>query len=387
MVKFSQKFGGKKMENSQVKNETDWVNAAFLIGTPLLTILFVILYLKIDGFNLTILIPTLILYFITGISITAGYHRLFSHRSFKAHPIVKFIFLVFGAATFQNSALKWSTDHRRHHLECDTDEDPYSITKGFFHAHFGWLLIKEKEKYKDKFAADLLNDPLVLLQHKFYLPLSIVVGFGLPIYLGYLMGSVLGGIAIVALFRIVFVHHMTFFINSLCHVVGTQPYSDSNTAKDSPIMALFTYGEGYHNFHHFFQTDFRNGIRFFDFDPTKWTISLLSYLGLAWDLKRTPKEDIIKAKILMDGKRLERKWANSAEVKAKFQQLIADLTANLDKIKNFKKELRADVKRKNQARIFEMKKNIELAKVNFKYKLKELSYLKKRIRLSPNLNR
>lgn len=375
------------MENSQVKNQTDWVNAAFLIGTPLLTIFFVILYLKIDGFNPTILIPTLILYFITGISITAGYHRLFSHRSFKAHPIVKFIFLVFGAATFQNSALKWCTDHRRHHLECDTDEDPYSITKGFFHAHFGWLLIKEKEKYKDKFAPDLLNDPLVLLQHKFYLPLCIIVGFGLPIYLGYLMGSVLGGIAIVALFRIVFVHHMTFFINSLCHMVGTQPYSDTNTAKDSPIMALFTYGEGYHNFHHYFQTDFRNGIRFFDFDPTKWTISLLSYLGLAWDLKRTPSEDIIKAKILMDGKRLERKWANSAEVKAKFQQLIADLTSNLDKIKNFKKELRADVSRKNQARILEMKKNIELAKVNFKYKLKELSYLKKRIRLSPNLNR
>jgi stearoyl-CoA desaturase (Delta-9 desaturase) len=374
------------MENSQVKNQTDWINAIFLISTPILTILFVILYLKIDGFNPTILIPTLILYFITGISITAGYHRLFSHRSFKAHPLVKAIFLIFGAATFQNSALKWCTDHRRHHLECDTDEDPYSITKGFFHAHFGWLLIKEKEKYKDKFAPDLVNDPLVLLQHKFYLPLCIIVGFGLPIYLGYLMGSVLGGIAIVALFRIVFVHHMTFFINSLCHMVGTQPYSDLNTAKDSPVMAVFTYGEGYHNFHHQFQTDFRNGIRFYDFDPTKWTISLLSFLGLAWDLKKTPQEDIIKAKIMMDGKRLERKYFHSQEIKKKFQSLISDMAINLDRIKTFKKELQMNTKRKNQERILEIKKNIELAKVNLKYKLKELSYLKKRIRLSTNLN-
>ncbi|MFI5391783.1 MAG: fatty acid desaturase, partial [Bacteriovoracales bacterium] len=216
--------------------------------------------------------------------------------------------------------------------------------------------------------------------------LSIIVGFGLPIYLGYLMGSVLGGIAIVALFRIVFVHHMTFFINSLCHMLGSQPYSDTNTAKDSPVMALFTYGEGYHNFHHYFQTDFRNGIRFFDFDPTKWTISFLSFLGLAWDLKRTPKEDIIKAKILMDGKRLERKWASSEEIKAKFQHLILDLSTNLDKIKNFKKELRDEFKRKNQQRILEIKKNIALAKVNIKFKLKELSYLKKRFRPNPNLN-
>lgn len=374
------------MENSQVKNQTDWINAIFLISTPLLTILFVILYVKIDGFNATILIPTLILYFITGISITAGYHRLFSHRSFKAHPVVKAIFLIFGAATFQNSALKWCTDHRRHHQECDTDEDPYSIKKGFFHAHFGWLLIKEQEKYKNKFAPDLLNDPLVLLQHKFYLPLCILVGFGLPIYLGYLMGSILGGIAIIALFRTVFVHHMTFFINSLCHMVGTQPYSDSNTAKDSPVMAIFTYGEGYHNFHHQFQTDFRNGIRFYDFDPTKWTISALSFLGLAWDLKTTPQEDIIKAKILMDGKRLERKYFQSQEIKKKFQSIITDLTAILDGIKTFKKELQIDTKRKNQQRILEIKKNIELAKVNFKYKLKELSYLKKRLRFSPNTN-
>jgi stearoyl-CoA desaturase (delta-9 desaturase) len=331
----------------QEKNQTDWINAAFLLGTPILTVLFVFLYLKIDGFNPNILIPTVILYLITGLSITAGYHRLFSHRSYKANPVVRLIFLVFGAATFQNSALKWCTDHRRHHQECDT---------------------------------------LVLFQHKFYLPLSIIVGFGLPIYLGYLMGSVLGGIAIVALFRIVFVHHMTFFINSLCHMLGSQPYSDTNSAKDSPVMALFTYGEGYHNFHHHFQTDFRNGIRFFDFDPTKWTISFLSFLGLAWDLKRTPKEDIIKAKILMDGKRLDRKWASSEEIKAKFQHLILDLSNNLDKIKTFKKELRAEFKRKNQQRILEIKKNIALAKVNIKYKLKELSYLKKRFRPNPNLN-
>ena len=179
---------------------------------------------------------------------------------------------------------------------------------------------------------------------------------------------------------------MTFFINSLCHMFGTQPYSDLNTAKDSPVMAVFTYGEGYHNFHHQFQTDFRNGVRFFDFDPTKWTISLLSYLGLAWDLKKTPDEDILKAKILMDGKRLDRKWSHSQEIKKKFNNLISDLANTLDGIKSYKKELQANTKRKNQQRLLEIKKNIELAKVNFKYKFKELSYLKKRLSLSSNLN-
>ncbi len=374
------------MNYIQEKNETDWINTIFLLSTPVLTVVFIYLYVKIDGFNPSIFIPFFIMYLCTGLSVTAGYHRLFSHRSYKAHPFVKAFFLIFGAATFQNSALKWCTDHRRHHLECDTEEDPYNINKGFFWAHFGWLLVKEKEKYKNKFAPDLLNDPLVLFQHKFYLPISIIIGFGLPMLIGYFMGSVLGGLAIVALFRIVFVHHMTFFINSLCHVLGSQPYSDLNTAKDSPIMALVTYGEGYHNFHHHFQTDYRNGIRFFDFDPTKWVISFMSLVGLAWDLKRTPDEDILKAKILMDGKRLDRKWSSSHEIKAKFGHLISELAANLDKIKSFKKELQADVKRKNQQRILELRKNIELAKINFKYKLKELSYLKKRLRPVQNMN-
>jgi stearoyl-CoA desaturase (delta-9 desaturase) len=367
------------MDKSILK-KIDWVILTFFVLTPIFTVLFLYLYLKIDGFNPYILIPTIIYYFFTGMSITTGYHRLFSHRSYKTGPVVKLFFLLFGAGAFQNSVLKWCTDHRRHHLKVDQDEDPYNINKGFFWAHMGWLFVKEEDQYKDKFAQDLENDPLIYWQHKYITSISIFMAFILPAIIGYFMGSVLGGIAIIGLLRMVFVHHVTFFINSLCHMVGYQTYTDTNTAKDSPIMALFTYGEGYHNFHHYFQTDYRNGIKWYQYDPTKWVIKTLEFFGLAWDLKLTPQEDILKAKLIMDAKRLDQKLAptHSQELKQKIDNLLSELSAMLDSIKKTKKELKlyAETK-KNELAMFEVKRKLAEAKVNFKFKLKEYTYIKK----------
>ena len=125
-------------------NNMDWVNTLFLTLTPILAVGLISLYVMKDGFDPMILIPTVLMYFISGLSITAGYHRLFSHKAYKANPVIKFVLLLFGAGAFQNSALKWCTDHRRHHTFCEKDEDPYNIKEGFFWAHMGWVMVKEE---------------------------------------------------------------------------------------------------------------------------------------------------------------------------------------------------------------------------------------------------
>lgn len=279
------------MEN---KTKIDWVNTLFLTLTPIAAIVLSYYHFKIDGFMPSMFVAALCFTILCGMSITVGYHRLYSHKAFEASAPVKLLLLIFGAAAFQNSLLKWGSDHRVHHTHCDKDKDPYNINKGFFWAHMGWILVKEPSKFKEEFpmSKDLLRDPLVMWQHKYYLPIAVIAGIILPAFVGYLLGSLLGGLAIIAFARIVFVHHSTFFINSLCHMVGTTPYSESHTAKDSPLMALFTFGEGYHNFHHTFQADYRNGIKWHHFDPGKWLIWSLDKIGLASKLKRVPDSTI-----------------------------------------------------------------------------------------------
>jgi stearoyl-CoA desaturase (Delta-9 desaturase) len=282
---------------TEKKMKIDWVNTLFLTLSPIAAVILCWSFFKGHGMDYGQLGMAVFFYFLTGLSITAGYHRMLSHRAYNAHPIVKFVLLVFGAAAFQNSALKWCADHRIHHRHVDHDKDPYNINKGFFHAHIGWIFFKEQDK-DPQYPKDLMNDKLVMWQHKYYLAIAVVAGMVLPAVLGhFLFGSALGGFALSGIARIVFVHHCTFFINSLAHMVGTRPYTEENTARDSGIIAIFSYGEGYHNYHHIFPTDYRNGIRWFHFDPTKWLVKSLSYVGLTYDLKKVPEKLITQAKL------------------------------------------------------------------------------------------
>jgi stearoyl-CoA desaturase (delta-9 desaturase) len=137
---------------------------------------------------------------------------------------------------------------------------------------------------------------LVALQHRFIHPLMFLVGFGLPTLIGYAWNGPLGalsGFLILGVLRVVCVQHTTFFINSLCHTIGNRPYSSRCSARDSWLMALFTFGEGYHNYHHEFQHDYRNGVKPWQFDPTKWAIWTMSKLGLASKLRTVPEEKIL----------------------------------------------------------------------------------------------
>lgn len=281
-------------------DRVNWSTSIFLAAINVSAVTAVPLYLWKNGLDLFQVFLFLFFYTATGLSITLGYHRLFSHLSFKASKPVKLATLIFGACAFENSALNWCSDHRKHHKHVDHDDDPYDISKGFFWAHIGWLLFKLGPEQPMDNVNDLKRDPLVMWQHRWCLPLAFGVGLALPAAAGYLWSGptgALGAFLLAGVLRVFAVQHSTFFINSMCHTVGHRPYSTKCSARDSAVMALFTFGEGYHNYHHEFQHDYRNGVRLSNFDPTKWVIWTLSKLGLVSDLRRVPEEKILLAEM------------------------------------------------------------------------------------------
>lgn len=296
----------------------EWVTSAFLIGTAFLSLTVVPWFLwtqfnlpvdaanKVHGWGFVWAL-FVFYYYATGFGITLGYHRLFSHISFKAKWPVKLFVLLFGAASFENSAHDWCADHRIHHKHVDEDEDPYDISKGFFYAHIGWLLFRLKPPVTITNVKDLEADPLVMWQHRYVQWIGAFVGFVVPAILGYGFAKIMGytnpgmtalaAFLIAGLLRTVVVQQGTFCINSLCHMIGRQPYSTDHSARDSGLVALLTFGEGYHNYHHEFQHDYRNGVKGWQFDPTKWIIWTLSKVGLTEDLRRVPDSRIMAAEL------------------------------------------------------------------------------------------
>ena len=285
--------------------ELNWVNTLTLLGTPVLAVVGCWSYSRGEGILWQDWVLFLGMYMLTGFSITAGYHRLFAHKTYQCHPAVEWFFLLFGAAGYQNSALEWSAQHRTHHREVDTDGDPYNAQRGFFWAHMGWVFFKARPDPEFRTVPDLLKNPRVMLQHRYCLRLGLVVGIGLPTLVGAAYGSALGGFWVGGVLRLVALHHSTFLINSAAHFFGTQPYNDASSARDSAWLALFTMGEGYHNFHHSFQGDYRNGVLWYHWDPSKWLIAGLQRVGLAWRLRRTSELAITRARLRMARKATE----------------------------------------------------------------------------------
>ena len=268
------------------------------------------------GYSLATVLCATFLVAANGMSITAGYHRLWSHRAYEAHWLVRLPLLVFGTMAIQNSVLIWSANHRVHHRFCDNnDVDPYSAGRGFWYSHIGWMLRNYPSAEPDfSLVKDLERDPMLRFQHRYYLPLVLLTNFGIPVALGLYFGDFWGMLLLAGVTRLVISHHVTFFINSLAHMWGTQPYNDRNSAKDNPVLAFLTYGEGYHNFHHHFLHDYRNAIRWWQWDPTKWFIWALSKLGLTHSLRRTPDVTIQRAVVEMQLRRLGAGAAASADV-------------------------------------------------------------------------
>jgi len=276
-----------------------WLNVLLFLISFILAVVITPWYGYQQGYAIEHWIWLVVAFSFCNLSITAGYHRLWSHKTYQAHPVLRVIFALGGAFALQNSALHWSSDHRVHHKHVDNnDKDPYSAKRGFWFSHIGWMLRHYNQDTYNDYAncRDLQKDWVVMWQHKHYLLLAIATNIGIPILLGIVYQDIIGMLLIVGALRLVLSHHTTFFINSLAHIWGKQPYTDKNTARDNGVLAFFTFGEGYHNFHHIFENDYRNGIYWWQYDPTKWLIKSFHYIGLAEKLRITPQIKIEQAK-------------------------------------------------------------------------------------------
>lgn len=309
-------------------------NSLVLIATPLVALIAVPWYgftVGFDGFEWTMFFLYLMF---TGTGITAGYHRLWSHRAFEAHWLLRAWLAFWGAVSVQNTILHWCSDHRNHHKHVDDyDLDPYSASRGFWFSHIGWILFNYQSGDDDfSNVKDLQKDPIVRFQHRYYLALTVLGNVGLPLILGFFHGKLWGTFLLAGMLRLVLNHHFTFFINSLAHIWGSRPYELGNSARDNGLLALVTYGEGYHNYHHRFQYDYRNGVRWWQFDPTKWMVRLCAWMGLAKGLKIVRREQIEKARLAVQLKRaiarletLENSEDFRDKLELQYQQFLAAL--------------------------------------------------------------
>ena len=228
--------------------------------------------------------------------IIKGYHRLWTHKSYRACLPIRCFLAFVGAGQLQWSIVWWSTHHRAHHRYLDTDKDPYNARRGLFYSHVGWIIGMTPSTWGKVDVSDVKADPVAVWQQRYYIPIAILSGLVVPAIIAHVgWHDWVGGFFYAGVVRIYFYLQVTFLVNSLAHYAGTQSYSTDNTSRDNLFVALFTSGEGYHNFHHRFPADYRNGVHVLAWDPTKWFIWSCTRLGLASRLRRTPQREIESA--------------------------------------------------------------------------------------------
>jgi len=284
-----------------------WPTTLFLITTPLIA-----LYgFATTEIQLATAIVTLFSYFFGGLGITMGYHRYWAHRSYEAKTPVRVALLIMGSSAFEGSIIWWARDHRAHHRFSDTDKDPYGVDKGLLWAHVIWMMVtQDSSKIGKVDVTDLEQDPLVQWQDRNYYWIAFLTGWLIPICIcGFGWGDWRGGFFYAAIFRTVVVMQATFCINSLAHHMGSTTFADQRSSRDNYITSLITFGEGYHNFHHEFPSDYRNGVRYHYYDPSKWLIYILSLVGLTYNMKRFSSNEIEKGALQMEMKKLDQRKA------------------------------------------------------------------------------
>jgi len=237
------------------------------------------------------------MYAITAVGITVGYHRLFTHRSFETNSVVQFVLAILGSMAVEGPLLKWVAVHRRHHQHSDTQEDPHSphaqgdgflgLFRGLWHSHMGWFFEPDSPDLphyvKDLHQSRVLRTASVLF------PLWATIGLVIPAALGGLLTGtwmgVLTGLLWGGLARVFLVHHVTWSINSICHLWGGQPYATGDQSRNNLVFGALGFGEGWHNNHHAFPTSARFGLRWWQIDFGYWFICVLAWLGLASRVK------------------------------------------------------------------------------------------------------
>lgn len=244
---------------------------------------------------------TWLCYVISGLGITAGAHRLWAHRSYKAKTPLRIILAVFQTMALQNDVIEWARDHRGHHKWSDTNADPHNSTNGFFFSHIGWLLYRKhpdvKEKGKTLDMADLYNDPVLQFQHKYYKPATIFMCFILPTILPvYCWGeSALVAFYTCGLLKYCYSLHCTWMVNSVAHKFGNRPYDKNIVPRQNMLTAIVALGEGWHNYHHSFPYDYKTAETPYTFNFTTVFIDAFGLIGWAYD-RKSVSHDMIKDK-------------------------------------------------------------------------------------------
>lgn len=243
-------------------------------------------------------------YSLTGLGITVGFHRLFTHRSFKTSPLLRGVFGALGSAAVEGPLIEWVSNHRKHHQFSDQPGDPHSphvehghgwhgALAGLYHAHVGWILGDGEMADEQHYGKDLLADPVASFVDRMFL-LWVALGLAFPFALGYLLTGTLDGALTGLLWggavRLFLLHHATFSINSLCHFFGRRTFPTQDQSRNVLWLALPTLGEAWHNNHHAFPTSARHGLRWWQLDPSAWVIASLQRLGLVWDVVQISPE-------------------------------------------------------------------------------------------------
>jgi stearoyl-CoA desaturase (delta-9 desaturase) len=243
-------------------------------------------------------------YVLTGIGVTVGFHRLLTHRSFATSPLLRGVFAALGSAAVEGPVISWVADHRKHHACSDREGDPHSphvghggglggSLRGLYHAHVGWLFIHTQRASKERFAPDLLADPVIrFIDRTFVLwaLLGLAIPFGLGVAIGGSIAAGLTGLLWGGAVRVFVVHHVTYSVNSLCHMFGRRPFETRDESRNLAWLAPLTFGEAWHNNHHAFPTSATHGLGRWQFDPSALVISAMEKLGLVWDVVRPSRE-------------------------------------------------------------------------------------------------
>jgi stearoyl-CoA desaturase (Delta-9 desaturase) len=244
-------------------------------------------------------------YVLSGLGVTVGYHRLLTHRSFRAPRPVRALFAVAGSLAIEGSVISWVAAHRRHHAFADVEGDPHSphlgeeegvvgVLKGLWHAHVGWLFDEEKTSI-ERWAPDLLKDPVMTRIDRLF-PALAAVSLVLPGVAGFAFTGTLWGAVTAFLWgglaRVFLLHHMTWSVNSICHYFGKRPFETTDLSTNNWPLALLSFGESWHNNHHAFPTSAIHGLGRWQIDPSGFVIRALERMGLARDVRRVTREQV-----------------------------------------------------------------------------------------------
>lgn len=323
--------------------KANWKVFSVLIAYPLFLVLLGLHYFLAYGLSKSVILFFICGYYVSNITVGVAIHRMWSHNAFKTSKVVEFIFALLSAYTLQGPVLAWASDHYRHHTYTDTDKDPHSPSKfrskflGFLWSHIGWMLFSESTKSIDRVTlVKLGRNKILIWQLKYYWYIAGFMSVVVPVFLGYVLsGTLFGGyvaFVFIGLGRAL-QQQMTFCVNSLCHFVGTKKYQNG-TAGDIWWMALFLLGENWHNFHHAFPSDYRNGAKWYQFDVHKWIIFVMSKIGLAWDLDVTPLFRI-EAKVSETAAGFNKSMSQQfSNIKDKLLQIVNNVSSKLKELDN-----------------------------------------------------